>query len=82
MQASNNLIDNDPMVAAVFAAVANIPSEPYEKMRAVARAGKIAEAYFGPNLTQETRRVMSSTFEAEVANPASPSEPQFADSVQ
>jgi uncharacterized Ntn-hydrolase superfamily protein len=43
--AGGNLIDNDPLVSAIFAAVTQGEGKPIEKLRAVIRAGKIAEAY-------------------------------------
>jgi uncharacterized Ntn-hydrolase superfamily protein len=45
ISAGGNLIDNDPLVAAIFAAVTHRGGKPIEKLRAVIRAGKIAEAY-------------------------------------
>ena len=40
-----SLIDNDPLVSAVFEAVKQQDAEPGEKLKAVIRAGKIAEAF-------------------------------------
>lgn len=41
----NNLISNDPLVTAIFEAVVKAEAESEEKLKAVIRAGKIAEAY-------------------------------------
>lgn len=40
-----NLISNDSLVQAIFDAVAAKEATPLEKLKAVIRAGKIAEAY-------------------------------------
>jgi hypothetical protein len=40
-----NLISGDRLVQAIFDAIKNIPESPHEKIMAVVRAGKIAEAY-------------------------------------
>jgi len=40
-----NLIDNDPLVSAIFEAIAKQDGEPTEKTRAIVRAGKIIDAY-------------------------------------
>ena len=42
---ASNLISNDPLVAAIFAAVNAVPAEPLDRLLAVLRAGRIAEAY-------------------------------------
>jgi hypothetical protein len=41
----NNLIENDPLVKAIFASIQECEGEPIEKLRAVIRAGKVAEAF-------------------------------------
>jgi hypothetical protein len=41
----SNLISNDKLVSSIFAAVTNHKGEPKEKLEAVIRAGKIAEAF-------------------------------------
>ena len=51
--AGSNLIENDPLVKAVFESVKNYAAEPTEKLRAVVRAGKIAEAYLSGGLALE-----------------------------
>jgi hypothetical protein len=40
-----NLISNDPIVAAVFESVVSVEGLPEEKLKAIIRAGKIAEAF-------------------------------------
>ena len=80
MQASINIITNDPLVSAIFSAVAKVPSEPFEKLRAISRAGKIAEAYLPPFNNDDSRQVVLSTFPNQPSRSASPSEQQYAHS--
>jgi hypothetical protein len=42
---NGNLIENDKLVSAVLLAVSAQDAEPSEKLKAVIRAGKIAEAF-------------------------------------
>ncbi len=49
-----NLISSDPMVAGIFRAVRAENGEPIEKLKAVIRGGKIAEAYSSGGLAYET----------------------------
>jgi len=63
-----NLISNDPLVSAIFETVANHPAvardpknERIEKLRAITRAAKIAEAYLNENVTPEAIRVSAAT---------------------
>ena len=57
-----NIVSNDPLVSAIFEAVASIPGEPFEKMRAIRRAGMIANAYIGENCTPHARETVKRTF--------------------
>ena len=41
----SNLIQNDVLVSAIFEAVSIAEAQPEEKIKAVIRAGKIAETY-------------------------------------
>jgi hypothetical protein len=79
MQTQTSLLANDPLVSAIFSAVADVPSEPFEKLRAISRAGKIAETYLPPFNNNDSRRVVLATFpEGGLNCSASPSEPQHA----
>jgi len=71
--AGRNLIENDPLVAAIFDAVNAVPGEPLERIMAVQRAGQIAAAYLAPNVSVESRRVLTATF---CGSGPSPSKPQ------
>lgn len=42
-----NLIENDPLVAAIMEATAKLDAKPEAKLKALIRCGKIAEAYSG-----------------------------------
>jgi len=66
-QLKANLISNDPLVSAIFDAVAGISSEPNEKLKAISRAGQIAEAYLGSNTTSLSRDIVARTFSEESA---------------
>jgi hypothetical protein len=77
MQSPNNLIANDPLVEAIFSAVAEIPSDPFEKLWAISRAGKIAEAYLPPHNTKDSRQSVLATYGTQSRDSASPSESQF-----
>jgi len=72
-QPNGNLISNDPLVSVIFNAIAREQSEPYEKLRAIYRAGMIAEAYLGQNISPAARQVVSVTFNEAVFQ-SSPSE--------
>jgi len=69
------LIGNDPLVSAVFAAVSEYEGDPLEKLKAVVRAGKIAEAFMCGSTT--AFKAVELTF-GEFVNPVSPLEPEFA----
>jgi hypothetical protein len=71
-----NLISNDPLVSAIFEAVNSVPAEPLERIMAVQRAGHIAAAYIGQNLSPESRRVWTTSLRGSALAQASPSEPQ------
>lgn len=78
-----NLISNDPLVSAVFDAVVRTTAAPFEKLHAISRAGRIAEAYLGQNITSATREIIAQTLEGSSGlSPFFPSEPQLADSFQ
>jgi hypothetical protein len=80
MQETGNLISNDPLVAAIFSALAKIPSDPFDKLRAITRAGKIAEAYLPPNHTKDSGQSVIKALGIEPQDCSVPSEPQFAHS--
>jgi hypothetical protein len=40
-----NLLDNDPLVSKIMEAISNVDGEAEEKLKALIRAGKIAEVY-------------------------------------
>ncbi len=72
-----NLIDNDPLVSSIFAAAYNVEGniDATERLRAVVRAGQIADAYLGvqPWTAQRSRTagdVVEKTF-AKAATPPS-----------
>jgi hypothetical protein len=71
MQSQNgDLISNDPLVSAIFNAVDGVPSQATEKLRAISRAGKIAEAYLAPNLTDMARETVLATFKDSASSPS------------
>ena len=60
-----NLIDNDPLVSAIFEAVANEEGTPQQKIQAVLRAGNVAQAYLarlpGDAFQQDTGGIIDRT---------------------
>ena len=65
-----NLIANDLLVSAIFAAVNAVPAEPLDRLLAVLRAGRIAESYAHGGVTA----IIDATFGKPTS--ISPSEPR------
>jgi hypothetical protein len=59
---TGNLIEHDPMVAAIFSVIAGFDTPALQKLYAVARAGDIAKAYLGTNHNDTTTAVRESAF--------------------
>jgi len=67
MQGPGNLIANDSLVSSIFAAIADADANPLEKLWAIARAGKIAEAYLPPHTTEVSRAAAAKAFSAKTS---------------
>jgi hypothetical protein len=67
-----NLIENDPLVSAIFTAVTNAEGTPQQKIQAVRRAGQIAEAYLARLPGDAFQLDTSGIIDLTLASPSAP----------